>query len=294
MAIASAFTVFTLLPTAAASADPSANDWYTVRMCESSNNYAINTGNGYFGAYQFNQATWDSVGGKGRPDQNSPAEQDYRALYLYRTRGWQPWTCGAGLRWDDDAADGRVPTYAQSAYMGGSGKPGPPVSTPPPTVTRPSTVTPPTGVPLPTKPPPVPQPALPPVSTPPPTVTRPPTVTPPTGVPLPTKPPPVPQPALPPLPTIPPITWSIPPAGSGVLVEPAIPLLTVTSGACSPVLTIWQEQMNHYGYSLNGSGCNDSATSSAARKLQYANGIRTTTDIGPLTLIAAYLGRPPR
>ena len=258
MAIASAFTVFTLLPTAAASADPSANDWYTVRMCESSNNYAINTGNGYFGAYQFNQVTWDSVGGKGRPDQNSPAEQDYRALYLYRTRGWQPWTCGAGLRWDDDAADGRVPTYAQSAYMGGSGKPGPPVSTPPPTVTRP------------------------------------PTVTPPTGVPLPTKPPPVPQPALPPLPTIPPITWSIPPAGSGVLVEPAIPLLTVTSGACSPVLAIWQEQMNHYGYSLNGSGCNDSATSSAARKLQYANGIRTTNNIGPLTLIAAYLGRPPR
>jgi hypothetical protein len=33
-----------------AAADPSADDWYRLRVCESGNNYAINAGNGYYGA----------------------------------------------------------------------------------------------------------------------------------------------------------------------------------------------------------------------------------------------------
>jgi len=106
--------------TSTASADPSAAQWAQLRQCESSGNYAINTGNGYYGAYQFNQATWSSVGGSGRPDQASPAEQDYRALYLYRMRGWQPWTCAQGFTSDSDARSGRVPTYAEAAYIGGA------------------------------------------------------------------------------------------------------------------------------------------------------------------------------
>jgi peptidoglycan hydrolase-like protein with peptidoglycan-binding domain len=79
-------------------------------MCESSNNYSINTGNGYYGAYQFNLATWQGVGGTGYPNQASPAEQDARALKLYRLRGWQPWTCATilGLKEDADARSGRV------------------------------------------------------------------------------------------------------------------------------------------------------------------------------------------
>ena len=104
-----------------ASADPLAAQWAQLRQCESSGNYAINTGNGYYGAYQFNQATWSSVGGSGQPHEASPAEQDYRALYLYRMRGWQPWTCAQGFVSDSDAGSGRVPTYAESAYIGGSG-----------------------------------------------------------------------------------------------------------------------------------------------------------------------------
>ncbi|MEO9137611.1 MAG: transglycosylase family protein, partial [Jatrophihabitans sp.] len=40
-------------PGTSASADPSSNDWYRLRMCESSNNYSINTGNAHYGAYQF-------------------------------------------------------------------------------------------------------------------------------------------------------------------------------------------------------------------------------------------------
>lgn len=34
---------------------------YKLRMCESHGNYQTNTGNGYYGAYQFSQSTWDRV-----------------------------------------------------------------------------------------------------------------------------------------------------------------------------------------------------------------------------------------
>lgn len=45
----------------------------------------------YRGAYQFDQSTWESVGGTGDPAAASPAEQDYRAALLYQQRGGQPW-----------------------------------------------------------------------------------------------------------------------------------------------------------------------------------------------------------
>ncbi len=107
-----------------AAADPSANAWKQLRMCESSNRYDINTGNGYYGAYQFDLSTWRSVGGTGYPDQASPAEQDYRALRLYRMRGWQPWTCAAlvGLTEDGDARSGVLPPVPGTS----SGAPGSP------------------------------------------------------------------------------------------------------------------------------------------------------------------------
>jgi resuscitation-promoting factor RpfA len=99
-----------LLPGTGASADPSATTWHRLRSCESSDNYAIDTGNGYYGAYQFDLATWRSVGGSGYPNQASTAEQDARALILYRERGWQPWTCAGilGLAEDSDARSGRI------------------------------------------------------------------------------------------------------------------------------------------------------------------------------------------
>ncbi|NIH80467.1 transglycosylase family protein [Amycolatopsis viridis] len=122
-----------LVAAAPAGADPSAATWLKLRMCESSNRYTVNTGNGYYGAYQFDLPTWRSVGGQGRPDLASPVEQDYRALYLYRMRGWQPWECAGmlGLREDKDARSKRVPTYAESAYIGGGHAPAPvPVAAP--------------------------------------------------------------------------------------------------------------------------------------------------------------------
>src|SRR4051794_13185997 len=79
-----------LLSSGTASADPSPTAWYKLRVCESSNNYAIDTGNDHYGAYQFDLPTWQSVGGRGYPNKASKAEQDLRALILYRKRGWQP------------------------------------------------------------------------------------------------------------------------------------------------------------------------------------------------------------
>jgi peptidoglycan hydrolase-like protein with peptidoglycan-binding domain len=108
--LAAAATAALVLPAAIATADPSASTWLRLRMCESSNNYSIDTGNDHYGAYQFDLPTWRSVGGTGYPNRASASEQDKRALILYRERGWQPWQCATilGLREDGDARSGRI------------------------------------------------------------------------------------------------------------------------------------------------------------------------------------------
>ncbi|MCP4348686.1 MAG: hypothetical protein GY795_24675 [Desulfobacterales bacterium] len=63
----------------------------SIRACESGGNYSTNTGNGYYGAYQFDQGTWESVGGTGNPAHASPGEQDARAQRLMNERGGSPW-----------------------------------------------------------------------------------------------------------------------------------------------------------------------------------------------------------
>ncbi len=126
--IATVFTSAMVLTAGPANADPSADDWYQLRMCESTNRYSINTGNGYYGAYQFDQSTWESVGGSGRPDQASAAEQDYRALILYRNRGWSPWTCAriVGLSEDSDARSRVAPPVPGNQGGGGGAEGAPP------------------------------------------------------------------------------------------------------------------------------------------------------------------------
>ena len=72
--------------------------WAALRQCESGGNYAENTGNGYFGAYQFSQATWSGLGYPGRPDLAPPATQDQAAQRLQARSGWGQWpACSAAL-----------------------------------------------------------------------------------------------------------------------------------------------------------------------------------------------------
>jgi hypothetical protein len=79
--------------------EPTPEQWDALRHCESTNTYTVNTGNGYYGAYQFDQSTWESVGGSGRPHWAEPVVQDARARLLYARRGWTPWPiCGRHLR----------------------------------------------------------------------------------------------------------------------------------------------------------------------------------------------------
>ena len=68
-----------------------AEDFQRLRVCESSNNYRANTGNGYYGAYQFDLRTWRGLGHDGYPHQASPGTQDAAARELQADRGWQPW-----------------------------------------------------------------------------------------------------------------------------------------------------------------------------------------------------------
>lgn len=81
-------------------AEPTPTQWHELRMCESTNNYRINSGNGFYGAYQFDYTTWFTVGGENDTYayQAPPEEQDARARLLFSRRGSQPWpVCGRFL-----------------------------------------------------------------------------------------------------------------------------------------------------------------------------------------------------
>ena len=66
-----------------------------IAACESGGNPATDTGNGFYGKYQFDLSTWQSVGGSGNPALASETEQDRRATILYARAGSSPWpVCG--------------------------------------------------------------------------------------------------------------------------------------------------------------------------------------------------------
>ncbi len=98
------------LPSPASAA--SENPLPQLRACESGGDYTTNTGNGYYGAYQFDLPTWQGLGYRGLPSGASPAVQDLAVRQLYAQRGWQPWpVCGRGLQ-----APGAVTVRADRAY----------------------------------------------------------------------------------------------------------------------------------------------------------------------------------
>ena len=82
---------------APASSGSSGINWDGIANCESTNNWSINTGNGYYGGLQFDLGTWASGGGTAyasRPDLASREQQIAVAENVAASRGTQPWACG--------------------------------------------------------------------------------------------------------------------------------------------------------------------------------------------------------
>jgi hypothetical protein len=72
--------------------------WAELRDCESGGNYAEDTGNGFYGAYQFAPSTWTGLGYPGLPSDAPPAVQDAAAQQLQARSGWGQWPgCSAKL-----------------------------------------------------------------------------------------------------------------------------------------------------------------------------------------------------
>jgi len=69
-----------------------------LRSCESGGDYTTDTGNGYYGAYQFALASWQALGYDGYPSQAPAATQDEAVARLYATSGWSAWPgCATSL-----------------------------------------------------------------------------------------------------------------------------------------------------------------------------------------------------
>lgn len=73
--------------------------WDRLAECESSGNWSINTGNGYYGGLQFSQSTWEGYGGlryASRADLATRAQQIAIAERTLAGQGWGAWpTCSA-------------------------------------------------------------------------------------------------------------------------------------------------------------------------------------------------------
>ncbi|WP_279397204.1 transglycosylase family protein [Curtobacterium sp. VKM Ac-2922] len=86
--------------------------WDALAQCESGGNWAINTGNGYYGGLQFTQSTWTANGGSGSPANASRETQIAVAEHVLASQGWGAWpACSAklGLSGTTGAAPAAIP-----------------------------------------------------------------------------------------------------------------------------------------------------------------------------------------
>ncbi len=108
------------------------NVWDRVATCESTNNWSINTGNGFYGGLQFTRSTWNEFGGgayAARADLASREQQIRIAQNVLKVQGpgaWPVCSVRAGLTVSNGLA----------VQVGGG-------STPPTTTNPPRTTTPP-------------------------------------------------------------------------------------------------------------------------------------------------------
>ncbi|WP_320779090.1 transglycosylase family protein [Streptomyces sp. CRN 30] len=68
--------------------------WDRIAQCESSGDWNINTGNGYYGGLQFSASTWSGFGGTAyapTADRATKAQQIAVATKVQRVQGWGAW-----------------------------------------------------------------------------------------------------------------------------------------------------------------------------------------------------------
>ncbi|MER5598990.1 transglycosylase family protein [Streptomyces sp. NPDC002265] len=96
-----------------------AAEWDVVAQCESGGNWAINTGNGYYGGVQFSASTWAAYGGTQYASQANlatKAQQITIAEKVLASQGKGAWpVCGKGLSRTPYAAAAPAPSTATRA-----------------------------------------------------------------------------------------------------------------------------------------------------------------------------------
>jgi nucleoid-associated protein YgaU len=113
-AVVGVLTVGAVVPASAAPI----STWDSIAQCESSGNWHINTGNGYYGGLQFKQSTWEAFGGLAYAPRADLATKDQQIAVAERTlavQGWGAWTCAAMVGASGSPQDRDVPAEQPSA-----------------------------------------------------------------------------------------------------------------------------------------------------------------------------------
>jgi hypothetical protein len=114
------------LITAGGASAVSDSTWDKVAQCESGGDWAVNTGNGFYGGLQFTQSTWAAYGGTAyadRPDRATKDQQIAVAEKVLADQGpgaWPVCSARAGLTAGGEAAHvdtGPVSSYADSSAV---------------------------------------------------------------------------------------------------------------------------------------------------------------------------------
>ncbi|MBT2386414.1 transglycosylase family protein [Streptomyces sp. ISL-11] len=96
----------------------SVDTWDKVAQCESTGNWSINTGNGYYGGLQFSKSSWDAAGGgkyAAYPHQATKGQQIAVAEKLLAMQGPGAWQCAPGTGLTAGGAKANVDTGSGSA-----------------------------------------------------------------------------------------------------------------------------------------------------------------------------------
>lgn len=114
-----------------ASAAPD-SDWDKLAQCESGGNWAINTGNGYYGGLQFSYGTWLAYGGGEYAPTANLATREQQIAVAERTlaaQGWGAWpACSARYGLNSAPTNRDVPAAAPASTPASSAAPAAPVA----------------------------------------------------------------------------------------------------------------------------------------------------------------------